>query len=92
MDIARFVTVVGLAAGCALMIPIALGAIAELLATFGSQDIRARATREPLKAPEPLSFPIRSSGSTARRSTGSQLASLDAARHARAARSTRDAA
>ena len=40
MGIARFVTMAGLIAGCALMIPIALGAIAEALASLGVRGMR----------------------------------------------------
>lgn len=88
MDIARFITVAGLVAGCALMIPIAMGAIAELLATFGSSEIRARANQEPLRVPEPVRYPIRSTGTPTSRSAGSRVRSLDDARQAR----SRDAA
>ena len=94
MDIARFITMAGLVAGCALMIPVALGAIAELLATLGSQEVRAGARTEPIRVTEPLTFPIRSTGnrSTGNKPEGSpglRVASLEAAR---TARSSRDAA
>ena len=40
MGIARFITTAGLIAGCALMVPIALGAIAEVLASLGAREMR----------------------------------------------------
>ena len=86
MDIARFITMAGLVAGCALMIPVALGAIAELLATLGSREIRAGARREPIRVTEPLTFPIRSTANTSMHSPGLRLAAADGAREARASR------
>ena len=91
MGIARFITMAGLIAGCALMIPIGLGAIAELLASIGSRQIRDGAEGEALRTPEPLSYPIRSSGS-APRSAGLRVASLQDARASGSASSARDAA
>ena len=94
MDIARFITMAGLVAGCALMIPVALGAIAELVATMGSQEVRSGARAEPIRVTDPLTFPIRSTGNNGTgnksvRSPGLRVASLEAAR---TARSSRDAA
>ena len=93
MGIARFITMAGLIAGCALMIPIALGALAEVLASLGSQRIRDNADHEAARVPEPLSYPIRSSGSF--RSPGLRIAAVPQARASGSAgspRSARDAA
>lgn len=86
MDIARFITVAGLAALCALMIPIAIGAIVELMATLGAREMRARASQEPSRFSEPVRYPIRSSGIPSRRPAGPRVASLGDARDARGAR------
>ena len=89
MDIARFITMAGLVAGCALMIPVALGAIAELVATVGSRGVRAGARDEPIRVTDPLTFPIRSSGNKTVHSPGLRLAASEGVR---AARASRDAA
>ena len=89
MDIARFITMAGLIAGCALMIPVALGAIAELVATLGSQEVRSGARSEPIRVTDPLTFPIRSTGNKSVHSPGLRLVGAE---DVRGAHSSSDAA